>query len=89
VPRNAWWVQCSPLCLRSPSQHVHARGARGGRGGLHRPLQPPPLTREPGKPHTRRCLYRQGGNHPQATKGDQAEHHPPAPLAAQPDRGIN
>ena len=49
---------------------------------VRRLLQPPPLSREPEKPHAGRCLLRARPNHPDETRKDQTRHHPKPPLAA-------
>src|SRR6478752_4151779 len=49
---------------------------------VRRLLQPPTLSREPEKPHARRCLLWTRANHPDETRKDQTRHHPKPPLAA-------
>lgn len=72
APNQLWQTEELLPAWRSRSLHRQVR----------RLLQPPPLSREPEKPHAGRCLLRARPNHPDETRKDQTRHHPKPPLAA-------
>jgi len=66
-----------------------ARRSRSPRRRLRRALQSPPLPQELEKPNPRRCLLRQGSNHPVATRKDQTRYHPETTIAAPNECRLN